>query len=121
MDRNESSVLKCIKAPVRPDNLWPGPDLRAFSEPLRAELPSEIDPLKNYELAELIDLAERTNPETKVAWERARQAAATVGLAKSEYFPILALRASASAQLRRGLCSCCLYRLEQRGGGPGDM
>jgi outer membrane protein len=48
-------------------------------------------------LAELIDLAQRTNPETRVAWERARQAAAAVGLVESEYSPVLALSASVGA------------------------
>jgi len=35
-----------------------------------------INPRKVYGLAELIDIAERNHPETRVAWERARQAAA---------------------------------------------
>jgi len=91
-----SSAVKGLKAPVRPDAPWATPDLRAFAEPLREEHPSEIDPQKEYELAELIDLAERTNPETQVAWARAKQAASAVGLAQSEYYPILALRASAA-------------------------
>jgi len=33
------------------------------------------------------------NPETRVAWERARQGAIAVGLVESEYFPMLALSA----------------------------
>ena len=94
--QQESSVVKGLKAPSRPDTLWPTPELGAFSEPLREEHPSEIDPQKEYELAELIDLAERANPETKVAWARAKQAASAVGLAKSEYYPVLALKAAGS-------------------------
>ena len=35
-----------------------------------------FDPDKTYELQELIDIAERTNPQTRSAWERACQAAA---------------------------------------------
>jgi outer membrane protein TolC len=89
-----SSVVKGLRAPARPDSPWPAPDLRTFAEPLREEHPSEIDPQKEYELAELIDLAERANPETKVGWERAKQAASAVGLAQSEYYPILALKAA---------------------------
>jgi outer membrane protein TolC len=88
------SLVKGLKAPVRPDAPWPTPDLRTFSEPLREGRPSEVDPQKDYELAELIDLAERINPETKIAWERAKQAASVVGLAQSEYYPMLALKAS---------------------------
>ena len=90
-----SSGIKDLRAPASPDTLWRTPDLHAFSAPLREERPSEIDPQKDYELAELIDLAERINPATRVAWEKARQAAAAIGLAQSQYFPILALTASA--------------------------
>jgi outer membrane protein TolC len=93
--QDASSALNGLKAPARPEAPWRAPNLRAFSEPLRDERPSEVDPQKDYELAELVDLAERANPETKIAWERAKQAASAVGLAQSEYFPILALRASA--------------------------
>jgi len=89
-----SSVVKGLKAPARPDTPWVAPDLRAFSEPLREKRPPELDAEKEYELAELIDVAERTNPETRVAWARAKEAASAVGLAKSEYYPVLALKAS---------------------------
>ena len=43
-----------------------------------------------YSLAELIDLAEAHNPETRVAWESARAQAAALGIARSELFPALA-------------------------------
>src|SRR5712675_3653431 len=92
--RQASSVVKGLRAPARPDAPWLAPDLRAFSEPLREDHPSELDPQKEYELAELIDVAERANPVTKVAWARAKEAASAVGLAKSEYYPVLALKAS---------------------------
>src|SRR6267378_1500434 len=54
-----------------------------------------INPRKVYNLAELIDMAERNNPETRVAWERARQAAAAVGLSESAYYPFLVASAAA--------------------------
>jgi outer membrane protein len=54
-----------------------------------------INPRKVYNLAELIDIAERNNPETRVAWERARQAAAAVGLSESAYYPFLVASAAA--------------------------
>src|SRR6266496_4741305 len=53
-----------------------------------------IDPRKTYNLAELIDIAQRSNPETRVAWERARQAAAAVGLTESAYYPYLVAAAA---------------------------
>jgi len=49
-----------------------------------------IDPRRPYRLEELIDIAESNNPRTRIAWERAKQAAEVVGIARSEYFPRLA-------------------------------
>ena len=46
-----------------------------------------IDPARRYDLAGLIDLAQRNNPATREAWERARQAALAVGLIESTYVP----------------------------------
>jgi len=73
--------------------LWSAPDLRAYTSLLRTAEPSPIDQQKRYNLVELIDIAERTNPETRVAWEAARRAAIGVGLVESEYFPVLTLSA----------------------------
>jgi outer membrane protein len=55
---------------------------------------------KTYSLAELVDLAEAHNPETRAAWELARAQAAALGVARSELFPVLAVIAS-SQTLRR--------------------
>jgi outer membrane protein len=46
-----------------------------------------IDPNRHYDLAALIDVAQRNNPETRDAWERARQAALEVGLSEATYVP----------------------------------
>src|ERR1700691_3044478 len=51
------------------------------------------DPAKSYSLAELIDIAERNNPRTRVVWERAKQRADHLGIERSAYFPILAAAA----------------------------
>jgi outer membrane protein len=53
----------------------------------------EVDATQTYSLTELIDLAEGHNPETRVAWERARAQAAALGLARSELYPTLAVAA----------------------------
>ncbi len=89
-------------APPSPDKPWYSPELRQYETNLahgdlndRLGAPADIDPQKVYDLPELIDLAERTNPQTKIAWERARQAAAAVGLSQSTYFPYLVASASA--------------------------
>ena len=48
-----------------------------------------IDATHSYSLAELVDIAEQNNPTTRIAWERAKQRADSLGIARSEYFPLL--------------------------------
>lgn len=59
---------------------------------------AQVDAGKAYTLAELIDLAEQNNPRTRIVWERAKQRAAQLGVAKSAYFPILAAYAAAASE-----------------------
>ncbi len=61
--------------------------------------PTAIDPRHVYGLAEVIDIAERRNKSTRIAWEQARQAAIDVGVARAAYLP--ALTASALAGYQR--------------------
>jgi len=51
--------------------------------------PADIEPNHVYSLVELIDIAQRRNPATRVAWEQARQAAINVGIARAAYLPVL--------------------------------
>lgn len=53
------------------------------------EGPAALDPVHPYTLAELIDIAEHHNPSTRTVWERAKQKANELGLAKSAYYPEL--------------------------------
>ena len=57
------------------------------------EIPREgtaiLDPVHPYTLGELIDVAEHHNPSTRSIWERAKQKARELGLAKSAYYPEL--------------------------------
>ena len=48
-----------------------------------------LDPVHPYTLAELIDVAEHHNPSTRTIWERAKQKARELGLAKAAYYPEL--------------------------------
>ena len=90
------------QAPPSPDRPWHSaeePRLQGEGRFLRPQqLP--LDANRDYSLAELIDLAESHNPETRFAWERARAQAATLGLARSELYPALA--ATALSQFTRG-------------------
>jgi outer membrane protein len=76
-----------------PSTYWRPPDLRDYTRVLKSTDAPLIDPDRRYELPELIDLAQRVNPETRVAWEAARRAALAGGLVESEYFPVLAISA----------------------------
>jgi outer membrane protein len=98
--------------PVSPDGPWlsrEGPQLasdakRFYSTPLR------IEPDRVYSLAELIDLAEGHNPQTRVAWESARAQAAALGIARSELFPTLAAVAFAGVDRQEVGLGSQLYR-----------
>jgi len=80
-------------APPAPDTPWPIPASAAPSKsevpPVSSVTPAEISPGRLYTLAELIDIAERRNRATRIAWEQARQAAINVGIAQAALLPVL--------------------------------
>jgi outer membrane protein len=80
-------------APPVPDAPWPIPASAAPTvhevAPLSEAAPPEINPAHRYSLAELIDIAERRNKATRIAWEQARQAAIHVGMAQAAFLPVL--------------------------------
>ncbi|MDB6090169.1 MAG: TolC family protein [Gammaproteobacteria bacterium] len=80
------------QAPASPERPWAIPDSASARA---AQLGDHREPVpqKQYGLAELIDLAERTNPQTREAWEAARAAAAAEGLVESQYLPQLSFEA----------------------------
>ncbi len=59
-----------------------------------ARTPSVARPMLDishiYTLPELVDIAERNNPETRAVWEQAKQRAAASGIARSALFPTVA-------------------------------
>jgi outer membrane protein TolC len=77
--------------PASPDRPWHTSDeLRIANDGKRVRQPAlPIDAGKAYSLAELIDLAETHNPETRVAWENARVQGAALGIARGELYPTL--------------------------------
>ncbi len=64
--------------------LPPNPKAGLIPKP-RTELTTDHE----YTLTELIDIAERENPQTRVAWQRARNASITAGIAASTYLPVI--------------------------------
>lgn len=59
-------------------------------------LKAEADLSQSLTLSELIDIALQNNPETRIAWWNAQQAAAAVGSAQGAYYPKLGIAASAN-------------------------
>ena len=112
--------LRAQTTPPSPSSPWSPPGLKSYEKDLANRRPSEgaakIDPDKVYDLPALIDIAERTNPETRIAWESARQAASAVGLSESAYFPSLA--ASAGAGYARAFIP---FPVLQQGPGPKEV
>jgi len=85
--------------PSSPDRPWHTAGEGQLANEARRYRPPAfgIDGAKVYSLAELIDLAEAHNPETRVAWENARAQAASLGIARSELYPMLAASALSGA------------------------
>ena len=86
------------QAPPTPNKAWPvslGSAAQTDYTQVRGARPS-LDPDRVYTLPDLVDLAEQNNPETRSLWERAKQKAAAVGIARGALFPTLAALASAS-------------------------
>jgi outer membrane protein len=85
-------------APPTPDKVWHSRAERSLSRELaaRPEAKYDVDPGKRYTLAELIDLAQQHNPETRVAWAEAKARAASLGIARSALYPTVAAVALAA-------------------------
>lgn len=87
------------QAPPSADHAWSVPQ-GAFIQQQLAQFPRtarpKLDSGHTYTLPELVDIAEMNNPETRIAWEQARESAAAAGIARSALFPTVAVLASAS-------------------------
>ena len=86
-----SGSLMAQSAPPAPGTVWQTRDAQSLKQELGA-MPYEsanLDSNKAYTLAELIDLAESHNPETRVAWEEAKSRAAVLGIARSSLYPTI--------------------------------
>jgi len=86
------------RPPASPDRPWHSLDERQIVNDGKRFRQSafRIESGKTYSLAELIDLAEAYNPETRVAWENARAQGAALGIARSELYPALSAVALSS-------------------------
>src|ERR1700759_3117319 len=85
--------LACAQsAPATAQTPWQGgPPLHLPPKSSSVIIP---DPNKIYTLPELINLAEKNNPETRVAWENAKIRAAELGISRAELYPTVAALAT---------------------------
>src|SRR4030088_559771 len=88
-------------APASFNRPWHSPGEQQIKDDTKhfRESKYSIEPGRVYALAELVNLAETHNPETRVAWERARAQVAALGVARSELYPTVA--AVALSQITR--------------------
>jgi outer membrane protein len=102
-----ASAAAAQSAPPAPDKVWHAPAEQGLSRDLTAhpEQKYEIDATHAYSLAELIDLAQRHNPETREAWQAARAKADDLGIARSQLFPTLTAVVLASSMRQAALLS----------------
>jgi outer membrane protein len=87
-----SRIATAQDVPASPDRPWHFAAERQIREEAKTVQGSRlaIDAAKSYSLADLVDFAERNNPETRVAWEGAKARAAALHIAQSELYPALA-------------------------------
>jgi hypothetical protein len=98
--------------PASPGRPWHSPSEREIAGEAQHFGRSlfRIESEKVYSLAELIDLAEAHNPETRVAWENARAQAASLGIARSELYPVLSATAVSGADRSEAGSGSRFYR-----------
>lgn len=95
-------ILACVPAPPgpggvrptasRPDTLWvpPPPEASEVEPPRVRALPGDlVERVQHLALADMVDLALRNNPATRLSWAQAREAAANYGVSRSAWFPTI--------------------------------
>jgi outer membrane protein len=129
-------------APPAPDRPWspaidasgaliasPAPETAAPSQgyvlppnPAADSLPTTaIDSGRIYNLADLVDLAESINPDTRIAWNDARNAALAAGIARSTYLPRISATALSGRQTDNGGGSALGLSADQRNAFSGTV
>ena len=83
--------LAAQSAPPASGAVWQPRGVQTLEHELAVRPHEAVDvvPDKTYTLAELIDLAQQHNPETRVAWQEAKSKAAALGIARSALYPTM--------------------------------
>jgi len=79
---------------------------------------TQIDPQTVYGLADLIDFAHRTNPDTRRTWEEARAAAAQAARAEAAYYPTLFAMATGGTSRKADVAPGGTFTIEGPGVNP---
>ena len=78
-------------APASAEKPWQSPETNRLAKKLDAltqdPTPPKIDLAHTYTLVDLVNIAQRTNRTTRVAWQAAREAAIGVGLSQAGFTP----------------------------------
>jgi outer membrane protein len=87
-----SAISHAQSVPDDPGKVWHSKEEQQLTRELTAhpQVTYDIDHQRKYTLAELTDLAQQHNPDTRVAWEQAKGRAAALGVARSALYPTLA-------------------------------
>src|SRR5258708_36342677 len=96
-------------SPDRPSHFAGEQEIEDAAKPLLQSRFS-IEPDRTYTLAELVNLAEEHNPETRVAWEMARAQIAALCVARSELYPTVAALALSQTNRSEVLLASQFYR-----------
>jgi outer membrane protein len=86
-----SPLIRAQNVPISPEKPWHSKKEAAFAQDFSSYSRQNfsLDANHIYTLAELVDLAEAHNPETRSAWENSLEQAGALGVARSELFPTL--------------------------------
>ena len=105
-------------SPIRPWQFSAESEIREQAKALRLSR-FAIDATKEYSLAELVDFAERNNPQTRVAWEDSKARGAALHIAQSELYPALAGIALSQYTRQNILFGSTFFRQTVAAFGPG--
>jgi outer membrane protein TolC len=99
-------------APRTSEKVWHSKSEESLARELAThpEAKYAVDAAKVYTLAELIDLAELHNPETRATWELAKVRAASLGIARAAYYPTLTAVALAATVRQASLIGEYFHR-----------
>jgi outer membrane protein len=83
--------LAAQSAPPASGTVWQPKGVQTLEHELavRPHVAIDLVPEKTYTLAELIDLAQQHNPNTRAAWQEAKSKAAALGIARSTLYPTM--------------------------------